>query len=191
MKITFNAPVVLGFTLAAFAVHLLSVSIWPGFNTNYFATAHRFDFNSVGDYFRVISHILGHQDWEHLLGNFTLVLLMGPIIEEKYGSKKLLLMILVTAVATGLFYSIFFHTGLMGASGIVFMMILLGSLVNFSSGTIPITFILVTILFLGREAYDSFVVKNNVANTAHIVGGLCGMAFGFFLGKGGKSAASK
>ena len=78
MKITFNAPVVLGFTLAALTVHILSVTIWPGFNTNYFATRGQFDFNSVGDYFRIFSHILGHADWEHLLGNFTLVLLMVP-----------------------------------------------------------------------------------------------------------------
>jgi membrane associated rhomboid family serine protease len=191
MKITFNAPVVLGFTLAALAVHILSITVWPGFNTNYFATRGQFDFNSVGDYFRIFSHILGHADWNHLLGNFTLVLLMGPIIEDKYGSKKLLLMILVTALATGAIYTLFWDSGLMGASGIVFMMILLGSLVNFSSGTIPLTFILVTVLFLGREIYDSVAVENNVANFAHILGGLCGMVFGFFLGKGGKSSASK
>jgi membrane associated rhomboid family serine protease len=191
MKIAFNAPVVLVFTLAAFVVHLLSISIWPGFNTHYFATSGYFHWNSVGDYFRIFSHILGHQDWNHLLGNFTLVLLMGPILEEKFGSKKLLVMILFTAFATGAIYTMFWDTGIMGASGIVFMMILLGSMVNFKSGTIPITFILVAVLFLGREIYESFVIKNNVANFAHILGGICGVIFGFFLGKTGKSAPLK
>ncbi len=185
MRITFNSPVVLTFTLLATAVHLLSISIFPNFNHDYFATTGTFNWNAVSDYFRLFSHILGHQDWNHLLGNFTLILLMGPIIEEKYGSKKTLLMILVTALATGTIYNIFWDTGIMGASGVVFMMILLGSLVNFSSGTIPITFILVALLFLGREVYDSVVVADNVANFAHILGGLCGMGFGFVMGKGG------
>jgi membrane associated rhomboid family serine protease len=191
MKITFNAPVVLTFTLAAFAVHLLSLTVWPDFNVNYFATSGHFNFNHVGDYFRIFSHILGHANWDHLLGNFTLILLMGPILEEKYGSKKLLVMILFTAFATGAIYTLFWDTGIMGASGVVFMMILLGSMVNFKSGTLPVTFILVTVLFLGREFYDSFAKENNVANTAHILGGICGMIFGFVLGKTGTKAPLK
>jgi membrane associated rhomboid family serine protease len=192
MKITFNAPVVLTFTLAAFAVHLLSVTILPGLNFSYFCTSGHFDFNNVGDYFRIFSHVLGHADWEHLLGNFTLILLMGPILEEKYGSKKLIVMILFTALATGAIYTLFWDNGILGASGIVFMMILLGSMVNFKSGSIPVTFILVTVLFLGREFYDSFAAQqSNVANTAHILGGICGVIFGFVLGKSGTKAPLK
>ena len=94
MKITFNAPVVLGFTVAAAAVMLLSETIFPGLNTIYFASTGYFDWGRVADYFRLFSHILGHQNWAHLMGNFSIILLIGPILEEKYGSKKLLLMIL-------------------------------------------------------------------------------------------------
>ena len=185
MKITFNSPVVLGFTLAACLVTLLSETILPGFNTNYFAATGHFDWGRVADYFRLFSHVLGHSGWPHLVGNFSIILLIGPILEEKYGSKKLLVMILVTALATAAINNIFWDTGLMGASGIVFMMILLGSLVNFSAGTIPITFILIVILYLGQELYTAITVDDQISQYAHIMGGVCGMLFGFALGKGG------
>jgi membrane associated rhomboid family serine protease len=185
MKITFNAPVVLGFTIVSAAVMGLSFSIFPNLNGNYFSSTGTFDWGRVADYFRLFSHIIGHADWNHFLGNFSIILLMGPILEEKYGSKKLLIMILFTALVTGVLNNVLGDTGLMGASGIVFMMILLGSLVNFGAGTIPITFILVALLYLGREIYDGIVVDDYVSQMAHIIGGLCGMLFGFGLSKGG------
>ena len=185
MKITFNAPVVLGFTCAAAIIMGLSVTIFPGINVNYFASTGYFDYGRIADYFRLFSHIFGHENWAHLMGNFSIILLIGPILEEKYGSKKLLIMILFTAVATGIFNNVFWDYGLMGASGIVFMMILLGSLVNFSSGTIPITFILIAALYLGQEIYNALAQDDQISQFAHIMGGVCGMFFGFALGKGG------
>jgi membrane associated rhomboid family serine protease len=66
----------------------------------------------------------------------------------------------------------------MGASGVVFMMILLSSFTNFSHGEIPLTFILVLILYLGVQLYNSFG-SDNISQFAHIIGGLCGSFFGF------------
>jgi uncharacterized membrane protein YdcZ (DUF606 family) len=85
----------------------------------------------------------------------------------------------ITALVTGLFNVFFFSTGLLGASGIVFMMILLASFTNFKRGEIPLTFILVLALYLGRELANSFT-RNNISEFAHMVGGFCGSLFGFF-----------
>jgi membrane associated rhomboid family serine protease len=131
---------------------------------------------------------VGGADWNHLVGNFSIILLIGPILEEKYGSKKLLIMILVTALITAVINNIFLDSGVLGASGIVFMMILLGSLVNFASGTIPITFILITLLYIGQEVYAAATANDNVSHFGHILGGACGMFFGFALGKGGMAS---
>jgi uncharacterized membrane protein YdcZ (DUF606 family) len=61
------------------------------------------------------------------------------------------------------------------------MMILLASFTNFSSGEIPLTFILILIIYIGREFYDAFGGSaNNVSQFAHIVGGFIGSLFGFF-----------
>ena len=58
-------------------------------------------------------------------------------------------------------------------------MILLASTVNFERGTIPLTFIAVTILFMGREAVSMFGEADGISHSAHLIGGFAGAAFGF------------
>jgi membrane associated rhomboid family serine protease len=100
------------------------------------------------------------------------------MLEENYGSSSLLTMIVITALVTGVLNVLFFRSPLMGASGVVFMMILLSSFTNFSHGEIPLTFILVLILYMGVQLFSSFG-SDNVSQFAHIAGGLCGSFFGF------------
>jgi membrane associated rhomboid family serine protease len=121
---------------------------------------------------------MGHVDWAHLMTNFAFILLLGPILEEKYGSSGLFFMMLLTALATGILNVLLMSTGLLGASGIVFMMILLVSFTNIRSGDIPLTFILVVALYLTREIIAS-VREDSISQFAHIVGGVCGSLFGF------------
>lgn len=131
----------------------------------------------------LVTHSLGHASVEHLLGNLTFILLLGPIIEEKYGSSNTVFMVIFTALVTGLVNVFFFNTGLLGASGIVFMFILLVSFTNVSSGQIPVTFILVATLFVGKEVLNA-LQENQISETAHIIGGICGSIFGFTIGSG-------
>jgi len=180
MKITYNSPVVLTFTLIAVSVLLLN-EVLTGLISNYFVTYPHFQFSDPLDYFRLFSHVIGHANWEHLVGNFAFILLIGPILEEKYGAKDLVMMMAVTALVTGILNALFFHTGLLGASGIVFMMILLGSMVNMKKGTLPLTFLLIAALYIGKEMYAAFAVKDNISQFGHIIGGICGTVFGFAL----------
>ncbi|WP_461248816.1 rhomboid family intramembrane serine protease, partial [Treponema sp. R6D11] len=102
-----------------------------------------------------------------------------PMLEETYGSKSLLFMIITTALVTGVLNVLLFNSALMGASGVVFMMILLSSFTNFSHGEIPLTFILVLILYMFIQLFSA-AGSENISHFAHIVGGLCGSIFGFF-----------
>ena len=52
-------------------------------------------------YIRLFGHVLGHANWEHFLNNMLLLLVVGPPMEEKYGSIPLLKGILFTALVTG------------------------------------------------------------------------------------------
>src|SRR5690606_5303311 len=127
----------------------------------------------------LMSHVLGHKDMAHLASNFAVILLIGPILEEKYGSRSLLVMILATALVTGVLNTLFFNTGLMGASGVVFMMILLGSFANHKSGEIPLTFLLVVGIYLASEVSNVLSgEEDGVSHFAHLLGGLCGTVFG-------------
>lgn len=171
-KITYNAPVVLSFTLLAVAVHVLGDSV-----KQYFMTCPRLE--SVSDYFGLLSHVAGHVSWEHLLGNFTLILLLGPILEERHGSRSLLAMIIVTALVTSLLNFFFFNACVLGASGIVFMFIILASTANIRHREIPLTFIAIAILYLGGEVVAA-LQEDQVSQMAHLIGGLVGGFFGFF-----------
>ena len=182
MKLKYNAPVILTFTLAATAVTAVASTLGPGLIENAFSIPGRggdFRLLSIGG-LRLLSHILGHAGWAHLLSNFTFILLIGPILEEKYGSGPMFFMMSVTAVVTGVLNVLLFPSGLLGASGIVFMLILLISITNIRAGEIPLTFILVVLLFLVKEVVAAFR-ENDISEFAHVVGGICGATFGFLF----------
>ena len=178
MKLRYNSPAVLTCALLAVAVMVVDFLFRGQFARALFAAPPVFNFAAPLDYFRMVSHVAGHGGWEHLVANFALILLIGPILEEKYGSGPLLAMMLVTAVITGVINVVFLDSWLMGASGIVFMMILLSSFTNIASGEIPLTFVLVVVVYLAREVVGA-LSEDSVAQFAHIAGGVCGSLFGF------------
>ena len=180
MKLRYNSPAVLSYALLSVAVLVADFFFGGKVALALFAAPPVFDFSSPLAYFRMISHVAGHSDWGHLVGNFALILLIGPILEEKYHTAPLLIMMLVTALVTGVINVVFLDSWLMGASGVVFMMILLSSFTNIASGDIPLTFVLVVVVYLAREVIGAFN-EDSVAQFAHIAGGVCGSLFGFAL----------
>jgi len=181
MRIKYNAPAVLSFALFCALILLLSTTIVPGLIKNWFTVPGRGNFSpsSIRNWICLFTHVAGHAHWTHLINNFSLILLIGPMLEESYGSRLLVLMIVTTALITGVLNALLFKTALLGASGVVFMMILLASFTNFTKGEIPLTFVLVLLLYLGTELVNS-LNKDDVSQFAHIVGGFCGSLFGFF-----------
>jgi membrane associated rhomboid family serine protease len=176
MRIKFNSPVILSFSLLSALIYFVSEATGGTLMQNFMLG--RVDLSDPSSLFTLVSHALGHVSIEHLLGNLTFILLIGPIVEEKYGSKKTLIMIILTALITGILNIVIFNTGLIGASGIVFMLILLVSFTNSRNGEIPITFILVALLFIGKEVLAA-LSADQVSQFAHIIGGVCGSIFGF------------
>ncbi len=150
MRIRYNSPVILTFSIVVVLVQLVDTYLIPEFTETIFLVGGTISFTDPLDYFRLFSHVLGHTDWEHLLGNLTFVLLLGPILEERYGSDKILIMIGITALFTGILNVAIFSTGLLGASGVVFMLIILVSIVNMKKGEIPLTFFLIATIFIGK-----------------------------------------
>jgi membrane associated rhomboid family serine protease len=190
MRIKYNAPTVLTFTFISALVLILSQTLFPSLTLFWFMVPGRGGFSpsSLRNWVNLFSHVMGHADWTHLISNFSLILLIGPILEELYSSLHLLSMIVITALITGALNVLFFSTGLLGASGVVFMMILLASFTNFNKGEIPLTFILVLVLYLGRELFNS-LSSNNISEFAHIIGGFCGSLFGFLRGPRNRKAS--
>lgn len=185
LRLSFNSPAVLGFAgacLAAMALNLFT----NGASNRLLFSVYRAPLSSPLTWLRMVCHVFGHADWNHLLNNMMYILLVGPMLEEKYGSANLLLVMLAAALLTGLINFIFFPgTMLLGASGIVFAMILLSSITRTGEGegTIPVTFILVAILYIGQQVWQAITVRDNVSYMAHIAGGAVGAGLGFMLNR--------
>ena len=187
LRITFNAPVVLSLVAISFLATLLNYITDGASGRMLFMTYHS-PLLSPLTWVRAISHIFGHADWSHLIGNMSYLLLLGPMLEEKYKSSTLAIVVVLTALATSLVNYIFFpYIALCGASGVVFAFILLSSFTSFKDGEIPLTFILVALFFLGQQVYEGITVQDNISNTAHIVGGIVGGITGYVLNKSGKN----
>ena len=183
LKITFNAPVVLSLAAISFVATLLNYVTGGASGRVLFMTYHS-PLSSPMTWIRAFTHIFGHADWTHLIGNMSYLLLLGPMLEEKYSSQTLAGVIAVTAVVTSVVNYIFFPgIALCGASGVVFAFILLSSFTEFREGEIPVTFILVAVFFLGQQIYDGITVQDNISNMAHIVGGIIGGLLGYGLNK--------
>ena len=180
-RLQYNSPVILSF----FFLSLLSLLL--GYMTAGWTTARLFSVYraSLADpltYLRFLGHVLGHADLSHFLGNMLLLLVIGPPLEEKYGSRALLMGIVFTALVSGVLqFAVFPHTVLLGASGIVFMLIMLASLSGMKGGKIPLTLLLVGMLYLGQEVYSMVFMRDDVANLMHIIGGICGTVLGFWF----------
>ena len=186
-KIEMNAPVVVTFTVLSFLVLLFGYATVGASTTSLF-TCQRTSFSDPMMYVRMLTYIFGHSDITHYVGNFTSIILLGPMLEEKYGSKALLVMILVTAFVGGLANVLLTTAGLRGASGIVFLFIILCSCTSVKSGSIPVTMILVVAIYIGQEIMVGMAARDDVSQLTHILGGLCGIAFGLLYKPGGKGA---
>jgi len=179
-KIKFNSPVILGFTILSAGALLLNYLTGGKTNLMFFSI-YRTSFANPLLYLRLFTHVLGHTDLSHFSSNMLLFLLVGPLLEEKYGSEKILMIILVTAFVTGVVHIIMpGNTALLGASGIVFAFILLASITGKGRG-IPLTMVIVAVIYLSQQLYQGIFVRDNISQLTHIIGGCTGAVFGLSM----------
>lgn len=178
MKIRLNSPVVLSFVTACAGAFLCSYLTAGEANRLLFSIYRSSLWDPLG-YVRLIGHVFGHVDWEHFSGNMVMVLLLGPLLEEKHGGRKLAKVMVLVAILTGLLHLLLFpHTVLLGASGIVYAFIILSSMTGMKKSGIPLTFLLIAAIYLGGQIYQGIFIDDHTANLAHIAGGVIGGIYG-------------
>lgn len=179
IRVTFNAPAVLIFAIICLGALILSF-LTGGLSTRVLFSTFRSSWTNPLTYLRMFTHVFGHSGWDHLFGNMSFILLLGPILEEKYGTKKIVWIMALTALVTGIVHCFFMPDyGLCGASGIVFAFILLISFTSFKEGELPVTVILVALIYIGKQVYEGIAVHDNISNLAHIIGGMVGAIVGY------------
>ena len=142
LRISFNAPATLGFVGVCAAALVLNL-LTGGASNRVLFSVYRSSFSDPLAYLRCVLHVFGHADFSHLMGNVTYILILGPMLEEKYGTANMIFVMLASALVTGVMHLIFFPGArLLGASGVVFAMILLSSITTRQDNAIPLSFIL-------------------------------------------------
>ena len=184
-KIQYNAVVILSYFFICLVILILDKLVQGRLVNNLFSTGRNDSLLNPLTYFKLISHSLGHSSWEHLYNNFLKILLIGPLIEEKYGSWNLLIMIILTSLVIGIINRIFSKNRILGASGIAYMLIVLCSFVNIESGKIPITVVLIILFFVVDEIINLLKrKKDGISHLGHVTGAICGILLGI-LGMNG------
>ncbi len=181
IKFDYNSPVIISYLIISLIACLLNYITKEKTNKLLFSNYRSSPLNPL-TYIRLFSHCIGHKDWDHFISNFLYILLIGPMIEEKYGSINLIAMLLITSLIISLFNIIFHNYCITGASGNVYMLITLSSFSNITEGKIPITLILILIFYITSEVRKSILEGNKkIYHDGHLLGAICGIIFGFYF----------
>lgn len=181
IKFDYNSKVILTYLFICLGAWFLNIITRGKTNKLLFESYRSHPLNPL-TYIRMFTHCIGHKDLDHLIGNFLYILLVGPMIEEKYGSINLIIMFALTSLVIALFNIIFTNKVILGASGNVYMLIVLSSFTNISEGKIPLTVLLILIFYVLGEIKRSITEHNKkVYHDGHLIGALCGLLLGIYF----------
>jgi membrane associated rhomboid family serine protease len=183
-KIEIDAPVTISFCFICVVVQLFNFLI--GDNLLFYfcvPSFSHFPVYSVVSYVRMVTSVVGHTSWDHLFRNMVNILLVGPACETHFGGATLIKIATLTALASSTAFILFgpANSSQLGASGVVFTLILLGSLVRVRDGYVPLTFICQALIWCTKELVGVFFFNDNISHIAHIAGAVVGTMAGYHL----------
>ncbi len=183
LKVSYDAPVTLTFVIICAILFLLSTfAIKNGALNKILASptstagALPFIVSQPISYLRLLLYIFGAGEGAVLITNLILIMLLGPAMEERYGSVIIGIMIFVSALFSGVLNACFCSESLVGAVPVVSMMIFLNAFMSFSKKKFPLSFAAVMILFVMLEVFSG---AGAIRIIICIAGGLCGSLFAF------------
>ncbi len=95
LKVTFNSPVILYFVIIS-SISLLVNYLTMGVSNELLFVTYDSSLTNPLTFVRMFTHVLGHANLEHYLSNMLLFILIGPMLEEKYGSRRIMVVIAFT-----------------------------------------------------------------------------------------------
>ena len=201
-KLSYNAPFTITLCAVSLIVFLIDKFAFKGslmakaFICRSHTGAIPFDFKNIKDYITLLSHALGNSSISTLLLNMILALILGPVLEERYGSPVMILMSVITTLIAGVLTACLGNTPLSGFQSIVIMMIFLSSLQPFQKKDLQISWIAVIIFYLVMDFIDlsdsNFTtVQKLISPAIELCAGLAGSLFGFLSAPKKKPSSPK
>jgi len=193
IKISYDAPITLTFVLVSLFLALLNGLVLKN-RLDYILLSSPtriggelpFDAQNISSYIKLVLYIFGSNSWGSLFSSLVFILLLGPTIEEQYGSIIIGIMILISALFAGVLNACFCTQCLRGPIAIIFMLIFLNAFISFSKKKLPLSFVLAFVLFILFIIFDQKGLDNPrtpldllVTIIVTVAGGLCGGLFAF------------
>ena len=183
LKVSYDAPVTLSFVIICALFFLLNTYVIKNgallkvlASPTTQAGALPFIAKQPVSYLRLLLYIFGAGDASVLITNLILIMLLGPAMEERYGSVIIGIMIFVSALFSGVLNACFCEASLVGAVPVVSMMIFLNAFMSFSKKKFPLSFVAVMVFFVVLQIVSG---AGAVKIIICIAGGLCGSLFAF------------
>ena len=183
LKVSYDAPVTLTFVIICAVLFLLNTFLIKNgamdkLLSSPTSTAGSLPFivSQPLSYLRLLLYIFGAGEGSVLITNLILIMLLGPAMEERYGSVIIGIMIFVSALFSGVLNACFCMESLTGAVPVVSMMIFLNAFMSFSKKKFPLSFAAVMVLFVVLEVFGG---AGAIRIIICIAGGLCGSLFAF------------
>ena len=185
LKFHYDSPVMLSFALITLIIFVLDACALKGKLKDMWLLAPTaaggqfpFSFSDFPSILRLFIHVFGYSQSEVLICNLIFILLLGPQMEERYGSVIIGIMIFVSSLFSGVLNACFCKNAVCGAEPVVFMLILLWTMMQLSRSKISASAIAVIALFIAMLV--SRKNPNGLVGVSVIVaGGLCGSLFAF------------
>ena len=185
LKFQYDSPVMLTFAFITLIIFVLDTFVFKGkLKDTWLITptaaggAFPFAFSDFPSILRLFIHIFGYTESSVLICNLIFILLLGPQMEERYGSVIIGIMIFVSSLFSGVLNACFCKNAVCGAEPVVFMLILLWTMMQLSRSKISASAIAVIALFITMLVFRKN--PNGVVGVVVIAaGGLCGSLFAF------------
>lgn len=193
LKFIFDSPVVLVFSVVSTVIFISDLILKLNLSEKIFEcpgakSVPAFDFKSALSYVKLVIYPFGGENSTSFFLNIGFILLLGPVLEERYGSIMLALMIFITSLVGGVLTACVSTFGIYGCGGIVFMMIILSVLSVFIKKQLPVSWIFIFTLYLAFSLFSGKKIsgfmpfmQNNVPVFIQLASGICGSLFGFFV----------
>ncbi len=138
-------------------------------------------------YWQFLTYMFTHATVSHFIFNMLSLYIFGTAVERRIGSREFILYYLLTGVLSGvasyaMFYMANTNTVLLGASGAIYALLMLFSVlyprsVIYVFGLIPVQAPLLIILYFIIELISGLTAHDGVAHMTHLSGLVFGLLY--------------
>lgn len=209
-KVRYDSPVTLTVTILTVLLFIIDSALLKGKMSEAVFTSYgtlsdkAFASSNALSYIRILLHVFGTTSWSALLINSAFFLLIGTVLEDRYGSVIFALMIFISALVSGVI-GIFSPLDMCGATPVIFMMIFLSAVTMISKRNLQISWVLIMVLYTAYSMATAFekngaliegngfirFFQSNISTFICMAAGVASSLFGFLSSPKKRKASTK